>query len=91
MKLLTDEKITKALPTMFDGSLSISKYDTEITRCRAIAKAQAELTITQVDKLLKDILKIQVGATKTGDDCYEIKPYWRGYLRKQLRREIAES
>lgn len=55
---------------------------------RAIAKAQAELTAREVDKLLKEILKIQIGATKTGDDCYEIKTYWRAYLRKQLKKEI---
>jgi len=31
-----------------------------------------------------DVLQIQVGAKQTGDNCYEIQPYWRGRLAAEI-------
>jgi len=41
-------------------------------------------------KDIMDILKIQIGARQTGDNCYEIQPYWRGKLANKILALLAE-
>ena len=100
MILLTDEEIGKAVSDWVDVASSTRSVrlgrayweDIAPVIAQALAQRMVEwLETLKCQRLISNTLKLLVDCEITPKGNYEIKPYWRGFLAKQIRQALKEE